>query len=109
VSPISSYTFDNVTANHTISATFAINTYKLTVVTSGIGSGVVTPTIGVHTYAYGTVVTITQAADPGSYFSGWSGDCSGQGTCVVTMTEDRSVVANFDQHRIYVPLAAGGS
>jgi predicted outer membrane repeat protein len=106
---ISLYTFDNVTANHTITATFATNTYTLTVATSGIGSGVVTPTIGVHTYAYGTVVTITQAADPVSYFSGWSGDCSGQGTCAVTMTEDRSVVANFDQHRIYVPLAAGGS
>jgi CSLREA domain-containing protein len=107
--PISSYTFDNVTANHTITATFATNTYTLTVATSGIGSGVVTPTIGVHTYTYGTVVTITQAADPVSYFSGWSGDCSGQGTCAVTMTENRSVVANFDQHRIYVPLAAGGS
>jgi CSLREA domain-containing protein len=107
--PINSYTFDNVTANHTITATFAINTYTLTVATSGIGSGVVTPTTGVHTYAYGTVVTITQAADPGSFFSSWSGDCTGEGTCVVTMTADRSVIANFDQNRIYLPLAAGGS
>ena len=103
---LGSYAFENVTANHTITAAFAINTYTLTVATAGIGSGVVTPTMGVHTYDYGTVVTITQAADPASFFNGWSGDCSGLGACVVTMTADRSVTANFDQHRTYLPLIA---
>jgi len=39
--PITTYTFSNVTANHTISATFAINTYTLTA--SAGANGSVTP------------------------------------------------------------------
>ena len=37
--PISSYTFTNVTSNHTISASFAINTYDLAVNKLGSGAG----------------------------------------------------------------------
>ena len=105
--PIPSYTFDNVMANHTITAAFAINTYTLTVATVGSGSGVVTPTIGVHTYAYGTVITLTASANLASSFSGWSGACSNPtGACVVTLDADKSVIANFTQYRLYLPLAA---
>jgi hypothetical protein len=32
---------------------------------------------------------------PGSTFTGWSGDCSGQGSCVVTMSGAQSVRAEF--------------
>jgi uncharacterized repeat protein (TIGR01451 family) len=35
-------------------------------------------------------------ADTGSDFSGWSGDCSGTGTCQVTMDAARNVTATFD-------------
>ena len=101
---LSSYTFTSVAANHTISAAFAISTYTLTISTAGIGSGVVTPTVGAHVYLYGTVVTLTQAANLTSFFSGWGGNCSGSGACVVTMIGDRAVIANFDQHRLYLPL-----
>ena len=31
----------------------------------------------------------------GSTFAGWSGDCSGTGTCTVTMAADRAVTATF--------------
>jgi hypothetical protein len=42
----------------------------------------------------GTVITLT--ATPGaSAFAGWYGDCSGTGTCVVTMSAARNVVAVF--------------
>jgi len=41
VGAVTSYTFSNVTANHTISATFAINTYTLTA--SAGANGSVTP------------------------------------------------------------------
>jgi uncharacterized repeat protein (TIGR01451 family)/uncharacterized repeat protein (TIGR02543 family) len=92
---LSSYTFTNVVANHSITSAYAINMYTLTVSSAGAGSGVVTPTIGIHTYPYGTIVTPTASANIGSIFSGWSGDCSGAGTCVVTLTTNRSVTADF--------------
>jgi len=64
----------------------------------------VSPTVGVYTYPYGTIITPTAIASAGSTFAGWSGDCSGS-VCIVTMTGDRSVIANFGQYRIYLPLA----
>jgi hypothetical protein len=43
-----------------------------------------------------TRVTLTAVADAGSTFTGWSGgDCSGTGTCVVTMDADKTVTATF--------------
>jgi len=46
-------------------------------------------------YPYNTMVTLTAAADSGSTFMGWSGDCSGNGVCTVTMDQSRSVSATF--------------
>ncbi len=46
-------------------------------------------------FATGTMVTLTAAADAGSSFTGWSGDCSGLGTCQVNMNRSRSVTAIF--------------
>ncbi|MBV6342050.1 InlB B-repeat-containing protein [Candidatus Magnetobacterium casense] len=43
----------------------------------------------------GAVVTLTAAADTGYTFTGWSGSCTGTGTCVVTMTESKDVTATF--------------
>ncbi|HVF06948.1 MAG TPA: hypothetical protein VNC60_00055 [Actinomycetota bacterium] len=43
----------------------------------------------------GTAVTLTAAADAGSTFTGWSGHCSGDGPCQVTMNNARSVTATF--------------
>jgi uncharacterized repeat protein (TIGR02543 family) len=48
-----------------------------------------------QTYPAGTAVTFTATAAPGYVFSGWGGDCSGTGTCPVTLTADRSVTATF--------------
>jgi uncharacterized repeat protein (TIGR02543 family) len=49
-------------------------------------------------------VTLTATPDPGSTFSGWSGDCSGSGACVVALTTARQVRATFRRSGI-----AGGS
>ena len=47
-------------------------------------------------YDYGTSVSLTASTTATGYiFSGWSGACSGTGTCVVEMTDSRSVTANF--------------
>lgn len=48
-----------------------------------------------HVYAHGTSVTLTASASSGSRFAGWTGDCSGTGTCVVTMSAAHSVTATF--------------
>jgi vibriolysin len=40
-------------------------------------------------------VALTATPDPGSLFAGWSGDCSGTGSCQVTMSQARSVTATF--------------
>jgi alpha-tubulin suppressor-like RCC1 family protein len=44
-----------------------------------------------------TDVTLTASAGPGRAFTGWEGDCTGSGPCVVSMTQDRSVTADFDR------------
>jgi hypothetical protein len=43
----------------------------------------------------GTTVTLTATPDSSSVFIGWSGDCSGSGSCQVAMTQARSVTATF--------------
>ena len=55
-------------------------------------------TSGSTVTAPGAQVTLTASAAAGSVFTGWSGGgCSGNAlTCVVTMSEARSVIANFE-------------
>jgi hypothetical protein len=77
---------------------------KLTVSEAGTGAGKVSSTpAGIscpHTcavaYPAGTHVTLSANAAPGSVFSGWKGSgCSGTKTCVLTMSQGRSVTATF--------------
>jgi uncharacterized repeat protein (TIGR02543 family) len=47
-------------------------------------------------YTEGTEVTLTAIPDPGSSFTGWSGEgCSGIGACVLNVNENTSVTALF--------------
>ncbi|MDP4222531.1 MAG: LamG-like jellyroll fold domain-containing protein [Bacteroidota bacterium] len=64
VGPVSTYTFSNVTGNHTLTATFAITTY---VVTANAGAGGSINPAGVSTVDYGSnlIFTIT----PGTGFN----------------------------------------
>jgi hypothetical protein len=86
-----------------VTATFAIATYTLTVSRTGAGSGTVTSSpAGVNcgtdcneVYNYNTSVTLTATPSTGSIFSGWSGACSGTGTCIVAMTQAQTVTATF--------------
>ena len=60
-------------------------------------------------YAPGTVLTLTAAPTNGSSFIGWSGACSGTGSCTVTMSESRSVTANFKPAQMTLTYIKGGS
>lgn len=77
--------------------------YTLTVTPAGTGAGTVTSSpAGIScgstcaaSFSSGTSVTLTAVATSGT-FAGWSGACSGTGTCTVTMSANRAVTATFD-------------
>jgi len=93
-----------VSAPTQVTAMFTLLQYPLTVSKGGTGAGTVTSTpAGIScgstcmtNYDFGTMVTLTPTADPNtSDFSGWSGDCTGTGACMVTIDAARNVTANF--------------
>jgi hypothetical protein len=73
--------------------------------TTGAGRGSVTSSpAGIDcgascsaSFANGTDVTLTATVAAGTTFAGWSGDCSGRGTCTLTMSADHSVTATFSR------------
>jgi Divergent InlB B-repeat domain len=87
-------------ASKSVTATFTTKPV-LTVNKAGSGVGTVTSSpagidCGVdctEAYDEGTPVTLT--ASPGAAFGGWSGACTGPGTCTVTMDASKSVTATF--------------
>ncbi len=105
-----------VTPNLHVIATF---TGHDTLTVSTTGNGTVTSTDGLincpgtcsHTYPYNTQVTLNAAPPAGWVFSGWSGACSGTGSCVVTMTQNLSVGATFTQlfYQLLVSLSGIGT
>ncbi len=78
--------------------------FTLTVAKAGQGVGTVTSSpVGINcgttctaNFNSGTQVTLTAQPDTNSVFSSWSGDCSGTGSCIVSMTQNRSATATFD-------------
>lgn len=78
--------------------------YTLSVSKTGSGSGTVSSSpSGINcgntcstSFASGTSVTLTATLASGSTFDGWSGSCSGTGTCSVSMTQAHSVTARFE-------------
>ena len=92
----------------------AAPTFTLTVATAGSGSGHVTgpgiacPVDCSESYPAGTEVVLHAAADAGSSFDGWGGDCSGAGDCTVTMSSDRSVTATFAPAQNAAPVVDAG-
>jgi GH25 family lysozyme M1 (1,4-beta-N-acetylmuramidase) len=64
------------------------------VVTSSPG-GISCGTSCSATYDPGAIVTLTATPNPGFELAGWSGACTGTGSCTVTMDRDRAVTATF--------------
>jgi hypothetical protein len=90
---------------------------QLTVTRAGTGSGTVTSSpSGIacgadcsETYTAGTVVTLTAAAASGSSFAGWSGACTGTGSCQLTMSAAQSVTATFNLNPVTLTVAKAGT
>jgi len=78
-------------------------TATMTLAKAGTGSGTVTSSpAGINCgatcsfgFTSGASVTLTATASAGSTFTGWSGACTGTGSCVVTMSAAKSVTATF--------------
>jgi len=94
-----------MSAARSVSANFNATptTYSLAVYKVGAGGGMVASVpAGIscgadcsEAYASSTVVALSAQAAEGSVFTGWSGACSGTGTCSVSMSSARAVNANF--------------
>ena len=76
---------------------------SLSIQVGGSGTGTVSgPGINcgsdcAEVYAQGATVTLTATPAGVARFSGWGGDCSGTGDCVLTLNDDANVTATFAQ------------
>jgi phospholipase C len=85
-------------------ANLAPTSFQVSVQLSGKGTGTITSkpagidcgTTCTGTFSNGTEITLTAAPSKTATFAGWSGACTGQGTCTITLNQNTSVTANFD-------------
>jgi uncharacterized delta-60 repeat protein len=98
------------------SATARFETDKtLTLTKAGSGTGTVSSSpAGIscgstcaHAFGHGTAVTLTATASAGSLFAGWSGACSGTGSCTLTMSTDQAATASFESDKTLTLRKAG--
>ena len=78
--------------------------FIVTVRKSGTGDGLISSDRTIDcgpvcsmTVAPGDAVTLMAMATSGSHFTGWSGVCSGSGTCPLTVNADTTVSAGFNR------------
>ena len=88
-----------VTGNATYTATFAINSYTITVQPNNADFGITT---GSGTYTHGQTVTATATANEGYVFNGWS-DGATETPHTFTATQDLTLIANFSEEN-YDPV-----
>jgi len=109
--------FDSVSASQTYSlhiAGLAAPQVDLVVAKQGSGSGTVAGSsidcgnnCSVHLDA-GTAVSLTATPAGGSVFTGWSGPCTGTGSCDFTLNATSTVNATFTQQWLLSVTNAGG-
>ncbi len=82
---------------------------------SGVGTVSSSPTgincgnTCVGNFSKGTTVQLTASPSPSSTFGGWSGACSGTGTCQVTTNSAQSVTATFNVPGFTLTVTTSGS
>ncbi|MCB4756110.1 MAG: hypothetical protein LHV69_03605 [Elusimicrobia bacterium] len=104
---IPSYTFNSITSNHTISASFKLESYPL-IISSLNGAVTVTP--NQIYFDYGAMVTLQAEPDPGFTFAGWQGDLSGTVNPVtLTMNSRKDITAAFTTSETFTITASAGA
>ena len=106
----------DMTEARTVTAQFQAQTFSLSVTRAGNGAGSIASTpSGVlcgsscsASFSGGSGVKLTATAGANSRFTGWSGACTGTGTCVVGMTASRSVTASFDMTSYPLSVSLSG-
>ena len=93
VGAVATYTFSNVTTSHTISASFAINTYTLSY-TAGPG-GSITGTLSQTVNYNGSGTAVTAVPNTGYHFVNWSDGLTAATRTDSNVTANKSVTANF--------------
>ncbi|MDD2744544.1 MAG: DUF1566 domain-containing protein [Rhodocyclaceae bacterium] len=97
-------------AERSVSANFQLKSFELTLSREGAGSGefVCTPAGSCHDI--GTQLTLTAKANPGSVFSGWTGDVvHNELTCSFVMDSAKTVTANFSRIAYALDVLKAGS
>jgi tricorn protease-like protein len=80
-----------------------IQIFVLSTSASPSEGGTLSPS-GANGYIFGAQVPVTASPNSGYTFSNWSGDCTGSGSCLVTMDSDKNVAAVFNA----IPTPAPG-
>lgn len=60
-------------------------------------------------YSLGTSVALTATSTAGSVFDGWSGACTGTGSCVVSINAAKNVTATFSLKRATVKIVGNST
>ncbi len=107
VGAVSNYTFNNVTTTHTISATFAINTYTLTYTAGANGTLTGTASQTVNYNTSGTAVTAV--ANTGYHFVSWSDGKTANPRTDSSVTANVAVTANFAINTYTLSYTAGAN
>ncbi len=80
----------------------SFDSFALTVAKTGSGAVTSSPagidcgTTCSANFNSGTIVTLTATPAAGNTFGGWSGACTGTGSCIVAMSTNQSVTATFN-------------
>jgi len=105
-----------------VAALFSLNSYELTVIRDGLGSGTVTSNpVGINCgsdcaeyYDYGSQVVLTAVPDKGSAIGEWQGNCNETSltspTCTVDISQTESVTITFDPSfpwSLFLPSTTG--
>ncbi len=110
VGAVTTYTFSSITANHTISATFAINTFTITASAGSHGS--VSPS-GTTTVSYGVNQTYTIAPASGYHISSVTVDGASAGTASTytfsSVTSNHTISAAFAINTYTITSGSGSN
>jgi hypothetical protein len=114
---ITAVAFGGTPLETTATLPLPVQRFTLSVLSAGTGAGTVDSTPAAIScpstcsaqFPATTQVTLNVVAGVGSIFTGWSGDCAGNGICPLTMDADRQATAVFDlpAHFILDPPSYG--